>query len=184
LPVLLIRHCQTTGQSLDSPLTERGREQAQSLTHTLQQRFAIDRIVSSPYLRARDTIAPFALQKGIELEIDERLRERRLTDGYMEPADEWLAAVEASFADLKLRLPGGESGEEALARGWAALQDALASGFALPALVSHGQLISHLLTRIDPSFGFEDWQALATPDVYVIEQSPEGRLRFERVSLD
>jgi broad specificity phosphatase PhoE len=46
--ILLIRHCQSTGSSDDSPLTDVGREQAQKLASWLWVR-GIDRIVSSPY---------------------------------------------------------------------------------------------------------------------------------------
>ncbi len=73
--------------------------------------------------------------------------------------------------------------EQAQARGRAALEAALASGDTLPALVSHGQLLSLVLRSIDPAFGFEDWARLANPDVFVVEAENEGRLRFQRLAL-
>ena len=78
-------------------------------------------------------------------------------------------------------MPGGESGRETLERGWAALEEVLAAGHGLPAIVSHGQLIALVLSRIDPSFGFDGWQSLANPDVHLVERDARGGLSFRRL---
>src|SRR5581483_11734047 len=94
--VLLIRHAQSTFQGIDSPLTEEGRRQADALAAWLIEHTGIDRIVVSQYLRALETILPFAKETGIKIEVDPRLGERVLKDGPFIGEDVWLAAVRAS----------------------------------------------------------------------------------------
>src|SRR5437868_3322913 len=165
--VLLIRHCQTTGQGPDSPLTELGREQAVALAVWLQGR-GVDRIVSSPFQRAIDTIVPFATAAGLQVEVDDRLAERNLGGGWYESVAELHEAVRAAMDDRELRHPCGETGLEVVARGWPALQEALDSSNLVTALVAHGQMNSHLLREIDPTFGFDAWRAMTTPDVFEV----------------
>jgi 2,3-bisphosphoglycerate-dependent phosphoglycerate mutase len=173
--VLAVRHCQSAGQAPDAPLTALGQRQADALAAWLHGR-AVVRILSSPYARAQQTIAPLAAQRRLAIRIDPRLAERRLS---VDPIDDWREVVARSFTDLDARAPGGESGRDALTRGWAALQDALAMPNTV--LVSHGQLLSLVLSRIDPTFGYGDWQAMSNPDVFRVERAADGGLRFERL---
>jgi 2,3-bisphosphoglycerate-dependent phosphoglycerate mutase len=138
--------------------------------------YAIDVLVASPFLRARQSIAPFADSSGIAVVLDARLAERRMAPG---PVDTWRDVVRISFDDLDHRLPGGESGREALARGRAAIEELLGSGHRLPCAVSHGQLIGLVLQSIDPGFDFRCWESLSNPDVYLLHGG--RRLWFERV---
>jgi len=61
------------------PIDERGRNQAQALVDALSG-FAIDRIVSSPYVRCVESVEPLAEARGLEIELDERLAAHRLDD--------------------------------------------------------------------------------------------------------
>src|SRR5215213_8954360 len=81
----LVRHCQSTGQVPDAPLTALGREQSEHLADVLQER-GIARIVSSSYARARQTAEPLARRLGLSVETDERLIERALSS---EPLNDW-----------------------------------------------------------------------------------------------
>ena len=144
--VLLIRHCQSTGQSTDSPLTELGCEQAVALAAWLAGR-GVDRIVSSPYQRAIDTVLPFASRAGMEVETDERLGERRL--------GVWFDSVDAHKRCLRVRTvmedrdqryerrrdrPRGHGARLAGGGG-----GALAGSNSVTRWSSHGQMSSHLL---------------------------------------
>lgn len=57
-----------------SPLSETGKKQAEALVTTLENTH-IDVILSSPAVRARDTLAPLAKKLGMEIITDDRLRE-------------------------------------------------------------------------------------------------------------
>jgi 2,3-bisphosphoglycerate-dependent phosphoglycerate mutase len=175
--VLLIRHCESLGPAPEAPLSERGREQAQALADFLAAH-SIDRVVSSPYLRARQTIEPFAARAGLEIGVDARLRERGVVH---DPGGEWREIVRASFADLEHPAPGWESAREAVGRGRAALDAALAAGDQLRVLVTHGQLMSLVLQTLDPSFGYDGWRSLSNPDVYEVERTADGAHRFARL---
>ena len=121
---------------------------------------------------------PTDFRLHIPVHTDPRLAERRLSP---EPIERWRDVVHRSFSDLDHRAPGGESGREALARGWAAIRSALDRPCALPALVSHGQLLSLVLHSIDASFGFAGWEGLRNPDVLILESLPSGSHTFARL---
>ncbi|WP_246066941.1 histidine phosphatase family protein [Paenibacillus koleovorans] len=137
--IFLIRHCQAIGQAPDAPLTELGQQQALQLAEMLKD-FLIERVVSSPYRRAVDTIQPFCERSSLPLHTDVRLVERVLST---EQHRDWVAKLEASFADLELKYEGGESSQEAMDRGVQVIQEWLrapSAGCTL-AVVTHGALI-------------------------------------------
>ena len=78
MTVYLVRHCQSTGQEPDAPLTPIGQQQAVRLAdcwNALGSRW----IVSSPYARARQSAEPLAARLGLAVETDDRLIERVLS---------------------------------------------------------------------------------------------------------
>ena len=175
--LLLIRHCQSSGQARDAALTEAGVRQAEALADFLS-RFPVDRVAASPYRRAQQTIAPFAARAGLPVHADDRLVEQRLAAG---PVDRWRDAVRASCGDAEFRLPGGESARDVLDRGWPALEELLEGRHRLPVAVTHGKFLSVILNSVDGHFGYDEWQALSNPDVYALGDGPDGGLRYERV---
>ena len=179
--LLLVRHCQAA-RSEDNesrPLSELGLEQSEALGAWLQESWPIDGIVSSPYRRAIDTIAPFAAASGLEIALDERLREREAP--FLAAAEDHIAAARACFADHSLRLEGAETGFEAQKRGWEAIETVLQSAHALAVLVTHGQLLSFTLARIEGTTGLDRWQTMTTPDVFLLESDGPDAYRVERI---
>jgi 2,3-bisphosphoglycerate-dependent phosphoglycerate mutase len=167
----LIRHCRAAGQEPEAPLTAEGRDQALRLRDRLSD-LPIARIVSSPFQRARDSVAPLAEWLGLPVRTDDRLAERALA---AEPAEDWRDRLRRSFADPALAWPGGESGAAATRRGLAALVDAAAGAEGPVAIVSHGNLLALLLHSFDNRDGFAAWTALSNPDVFHID--PAGTVR-------
>jgi 2,3-bisphosphoglycerate-dependent phosphoglycerate mutase len=161
--IFLVRHCQTTGQEPDAPLTALGDEQAHALAAFLLP-LDIERIVASPYRRAVQSIAPFAQTRGLTIETDARLRERTLSPT---PDDVPATFYSRTFTEPELALPGGESSREAGDRAEAVLNEARAGG-RTTALISHGNLLALLLDRYRTPLGFDGWRALTNPDVYRI----------------
>ena len=175
--LVLIRHCESSGQAPEAPLTAAGEAQALALAARLVD-LGLDHLVSSPYARARATIQPLATRLGLPLHLDDRLAERHLSPA---PIDDWREVVQRSFVDLDHRVPGGESGRETLTRGWAAIRALLDGAHACPAVASHGQPLALALHSIDPGFGFAGWESLRNPDVYVLERATDGALAFARL---
>jgi 8-oxo-dGTP diphosphatase len=83
--MLLIRHARAgkrsewQGDDRRRPLDERGRRQAAALVDELAP-FAIERILSSPYVRCVETLEPIAAQRGLEIELRPELGEERQHD--------------------------------------------------------------------------------------------------------
>jgi probable phosphoglycerate mutase len=123
------------------PLTVLGREQAGALAARLAAITRPERIVASPFARARETAAILAAHLQLVVETDAALRER----DYGDLAGRSYDTPREGFDRKRFwvwRPPGGETLEEAAQRGGAAL-DRLAHE--VPhgdvAVVSHGALM-------------------------------------------
>jgi len=162
--LLLVRHCESSGQEPEAPLTARGHAQARELAGRLAP-LAPDHIVSSPFVRARQSVAPLAAARALAVAIEPRLAERRLG---VDPFGDWRQGLRASFADLDRSYPDGESARTAQQRGRAVVEAVLASQHRLPVLATHGNLLSLLLASVDGRFGYADWAQLANPDIFVL----------------
>jgi len=175
---LLVRHCESLGPAPAASLSERGHEQALALAEFLAAH-PVDHLASSPYLRARQTIEPFARRSGLAIAIHDGLRERELS---AEPLPAWREIVRRSFSEPELRAPGGESAAEVRSRAWTAIRSILGGGHRLPVLASHGQLLSLVLSSIDARFGYEEWLALTNPDVLLLScDDALHSFRFDRI---
>lgn len=162
--ICIIRHCEAEGQSSNSPLTERGFTQANNLSNFLSD-IKVDRIISSPFLRAIQTIEPFAKNKNIEIEIDSRLTEHILSSIFF---PDWMDKLEATFNDMNVKYEGGESSNEAIKRIVAVVNDIMVSVWENTIIVSHGGMISLLMNHYNKNFGFDQWKNLSNPDVYLL----------------
>ena len=128
------------GSQLDVALRAEGRRQAEALARRLAG-LRIDRIVSSPMVRALETAQIVAT--GRPVEVDERLRERDygrwegMTNAEIEAHDpELMARWESDPAATQA--PGGESGDEVAARAASFLADLLDSESHGPGFVPVG----------------------------------------------
>ena len=175
--LILIRHCQASGQEPDAELTPAGLRQAVALRDFLADQ-PIDLVVASEYRRARQSAAPLAAALGLDVVVDGRLNERTLS---ARPVANWREIIRDSFADPDLRGPGGESAREVSRRAWDSFTDLLARGCQMPAVVTHGNLMSLVLHSLDAGFGYEGWAALSNPDVYLLENAEPERFSFRRI---
>lgn len=172
----LIRHCKAKGQARDAELTTEGFAQAHELADLLVNE-AIEKIICSPFLRTIQTIKPLAQRLNLDIDIEDRLSERILSG---ENLDDWLDHLRASFDDIDLCLPGGESSREAMQRIVSVHDDLSITDHERVALVTHGNLMALLLNHFDNRFGFEQWQSLSNPDVYCISGF-NRTLRIQRI---
>lgn len=131
-------------------LSVKGEEQSRQLSENKELE-NIDALWSSSYARAKATAKYIAYRNDIEINIDSSLNERKL--GNLEDLSKWMenkscGVVQAYLQDKKWKAREGESCEEATKRVTLFLQKILKeySGKRI-ALVSHGALISFLLTN-------------------------------------
>ncbi|WP_342507266.1 histidine phosphatase family protein [Sporosarcina sp. FSL K6-2383] len=160
--IYIVRHCSAEGQPPHADLTAEGILQAEELAKFFDE-IEVDRIISSPFQRARRSAWPIAERKKLHVEVDSRLTERVLSSHDLE---DWLVKLEDTFSDLDLIYEGGESSNEAMSRVYNVV-DELGDG-SRTILVTHGNLMALLLNFYDEQFGFKGWQALSNPDVYQV----------------
>ncbi|MFB8025795.1 MULTISPECIES: histidine phosphatase family protein [unclassified Streptomyces] len=151
--LLLIRHGQTPSnvkRVLDTaepgaPLTPLGQEQAAALPDALAGE-KIEALYASTLLRTQLTAAPLAARTGLEVRVRDGIRELSAGDLEMRGDDEAIETyMTTAFAwaagDTELRMPGGESGTEAMRRFDAVVEEAAGTGAGTVAMVSHGAAI-------------------------------------------
>jgi 2,3-bisphosphoglycerate-dependent phosphoglycerate mutase len=168
--IYIVRHCKAMGQSADAPLTEEGFMQAKALVDFFRER-KIERIISSPFLRAVESIDPVAREKQLPVEKDNRLAERVLSS---KSFTDWLDKLKATYADLALTYDGGESSRDAMNRIAEVVESAAKSEAENVIIVTHGNIMSLLLKYYDARVGFDEWQALSNPDVFLLQLRDKG----------
>ena len=134
LKIILVRHGETDwnkirriqGGGSNTLLNERGRQQVEWLAERLYREKLLA-VYSSPLTRAMVTAGTIAGKHGLEVSIDESLKE--IAAGELEGRT--VAEVGRHFSHILLdrldngklpRIPGGESLEEAQRRGWQCVQ--------------------------------------------------------------
>lgn len=175
----LIRHAEAAGQAEDAPLTARGQLQANRLQATLAQLDA-GPLYSSPMTRALNTLAPFAFATDQEITVIDALRERLLSTRNL---PDWQDHMRRSFQEDDYAAPGGESHAALLSR-WRAAFTVIANGGGTPAFCTHGAMTAALFHSIDPTFGFDGWQQMGTPDLFELTLDGSTAKAFRRIDLN
>ncbi|MGJ7913263.1 histidine phosphatase family protein [Neobacillus sp. LXY-1] len=172
--IYVIRHCEAEGQPAESSLTEKGLSQANDLANYLSNK-KVDQIISSPYIRAIQSIRPLAEKLQLNIEKDPRLAERVLSTQNLV---DWLEQLKETFVDFEKKLEGGESSREAQKRILKVVEEVQDNKTAI--IVTHGNIMSLLINYFDRSFSFEEWKKLSNPDVFLLKI--EGsKASFERL---
>ena len=184
--MILIRHAESSPHRAlpesDWPLSPAGHRQAQDLADELAEAH-ISKLISSPYIRAIDTVKPLSERVGCEIDICDDLKERELCEGFR---DDWHELIKKAWTDLSFALPNCESGYDCQNRIRTCLAglDARHEGMTI-AVCSHGNAIGLFLNSIDPDFGFAQWEAMRMPDVFRIDWhkgNPEWRKGYFKES--
>jgi 2,3-bisphosphoglycerate-dependent phosphoglycerate mutase len=175
----LVRHCQATGQEPDAPLTEIGHQQAIALAGWLSD-VSIGRIISSPFVRAYQSIVPLSEHLGLTIEVDDRLVERVLSPV---PLDDWRQRLAETFIDLDLSFGEGESSRTAMMRGISVVDQAMQQTTDPVVIVTHGNLMTLILKYFNERVDYTEWESLQNPDVYCVQISDE-RTCTERMIIE
>lgn len=181
--LILVRHAQSAPDPAlpepDWPLSAAGVRQAADLAPVLKE-LGVDALASSPYLRAIETLRPFAETSGLEIAIDHDLRERKL-GGWMPDLADVEAAVQRMHADLDFQLEGGETGRACVARVEAALARITAANPGrIVAIGSHGGVLGHLIARQGVPLPDAFWRRIRNPHLFIFETGAGVRWVDER----
>ncbi|MCL2190094.1 MAG: histidine phosphatase family protein [Defluviitaleaceae bacterium] len=145
------------------PLTDKGLADCGLVTHFLRDK-NITAVLSSPYKRAVDTVAPFAHEAGLTVHTVHDLRERKITYEHTWIED-FRSFGERQWADFSYKLEGGESLQEVQKRNVTAIQEILReyAGQNI-AIGTHGTALSTILFHFDKSaITHEEWKVMPMP---------------------
>ncbi|WP_138493800.1 histidine phosphatase family protein [Paenibacillus pinistramenti] len=161
-----VRHADSPyveGQERARGLSERGRRDALTVSDLLENE-GIDILISSPYERAIQTIAPLAARLNQDIRSIEDLRERRM--GRFEPLN-FQDAKQKLFGQPDFAYADGESSVEAQSRAGNELKRLLAeySGKKI-VIATHGDIMTLMMNLFDSNYGYEFWASTTMPDIY------------------
>lgn len=150
------------------PLSLEGTKDCQKVI-TYFQNIAIDRILSSPFKRAHDTVLPLAHSLEMTVTTIDDLRERKVSD-------DWLADF-SSFAynqwqDFSFKLEKGESLKEVQVRNIQALETLLGQHPDETLVIgTHGTALSTIINYYDWTFGFEEFNAIKSLMPWIVKMT-------------
>jgi len=186
--VYFIRHAQADYAVRDGrvrPLTEKGLADRARVTAYLQDK-NIDAVLSSPFRRAIDTIAPFAEQNKLEIELVEGFRERKSDSDMGRGRPEFTAFMERQWADFTYTLSDGECLADVQKRNIAALGEALEKYEGKNIVIgTHGTALSTIVNYYDRSYDFQDFMAMLDIQPWVVKMAFAENIcvRIEKIDL-
>jgi 2,3-bisphosphoglycerate-dependent phosphoglycerate mutase len=176
----LIRHAYAVwAPDEQRPLSSKRHEDARRVVELLYD-LPITRIFSSPYQRARQTVAPLAIRLGLPVLIEPDLRERKLGDETI--VGDFFIAMKRTWQDPSFAYPGGETNAVAQLRGVVVLLRFLErypGGHLV--LSTHGNLMALVLKHFDPGIDYIFWKAMTMPDIYVLDLSQSDKPAISRL---
>lgn len=172
--VYFVRHAEPNYNNHDDfsrELSEKGLRDRILVSNYLSGR-GITAVLSSPYRRAVDTVKPFAEANGLQIDLIDGFRERRVDSGWIEDFD---AFSRRQWSDFNYKLSDGESLQETQERNIRALRNVLTryQGQCI-AIGGHGTAISTVLRYYDSSFGYEQFQEIKHLMPWMVKLSFNG----------
>ena len=168
-----VRHAQPDyrqGDNRSFPLSAEGMQDRMKAAEALKG-VSFDTAVSSPYTRSVETIMPIVRAQGLELCLDERLRERDNAGGGSNSHE----MFRKRWADFDFHEENGESLRSTQDRNIDAVSDILAGHSGRTVLVgTHGTALSTIINYFDPTFGYEQFIRIIDFMPYVIRMDLDG----------
>lgn len=169
-----VRHAQpdySVHDDLTRPLTEKGMRDCALVTDFLTDK-SIDRVFSSPYKRAVDTVQPFAAQAHLPVTLIDDLRERRIDSVWIDDFDSF---CKAQWADFDYRYKDGECLREVQERNIEALQKILLTCAGQNIVIGgHGTALSTIINFYDSAFGYEDFIRMRAKAPWIVHFTFDG----------
>jgi 2,3-bisphosphoglycerate-dependent phosphoglycerate mutase len=156
-------------------LSEKGWRDAEKITQILSHE-NINHIISSSYVRARQTVKGLADLLNLEIELDSRFRERDLAarNHHFENPEE---AMQKVFSNPVFKYPGGETNHEVQQRGIDGLRDAVKKYKGQKIAIGiHGNIMTCTMNYFDEKYDFKFWKQTTKPDIYQLTISEHFEL--------
>lgn len=172
--VYFIRHAEPNYDNHDDmtrELSEKGLKDRSLVTAFLQDK-QIDAVLSSPFKRAVDTVREFAEQQGLEIEIVENFRERRIDNCWIE---DFKGFCKKQWEDFSYKFSDGECLLEVQERNIGALKDVLKKYAGKNVVVgSHGTALSTMINYYDKTFGYAQFEEIRGLMPWVVQFCFDG----------
>ena len=172
--IYFIRHAQSDHLSRDDttrPLTDQGVIDALQVTAALKDK-GIKHIISSPHMRALQTISDLAKTLNIQVDVDKDFRERVV--GTWIP-DKFYGFIKKQWHDVTYRNEGGESLSEVQVRCVSAVRRAMKQyKDETFAIATHGTALCTIINRFFPEFGYYDVIKMIDYMPYVVRMDFEN----------
>lgn len=180
--IYYIRHAQPNYDNKNDrlrELTEKGLNDRAAVTQYLQNK-DISRVISSPYKRAVDTIAPFAKSNNLEIEIIEDLRERKVDSVWIDDFDSF---CKMQWADFNYKLSDGETLGEVQERNIAVIKDILQRDTDESIVIGgHGTALGTIINYYDTGFGLKEFERIRYVMPLAVHFTFNGQ-RFEKYEI-
>ena len=172
--VYFIRHAEPNYDNHDDmtrELSEKGLKDRSLVTAFLQDK-QIDAVLSSPFKRAVDTVCEFAERKGLEIEIVEDFRERRVDNCWIK---DFKGFCKKQWEDFSYKLSDGECLLEVQERNIRVLKDVLKKYAGKNVVVgSHGTALSTMINYYDKTFGHAQFEEIRGLMPWVVQFCFDG----------
>ena len=178
--IYFVRHANSsyTPEELNRPLSEKGIKDAQKVTELLAHE-NINKVISSPYKRAIQTVEGTANHFGLSISIDEGFRERKLADGSIINFNEVILKY---WENLNFSLPEGETGYFAQDRGVQSLENVLNKYCGENIVIgTHGNIMVLIMNYYDKKYNYDFWSSLNMPDIYKLSFQDGILVDVERI---
>lgn len=158
--IYMVRHAEPNYNNHDDltrELTTKGLSDRQLVTDYLLDK-DINAVYSSPYLRAYDTVKPFADKLGLTVHTIDDLRERKVDSIWI---NDFTAFTQKQWSDFTYKLCDGESLQEVQDRNVKALQALLDKHPNQNIVIgSHGTALSTIVNFYQSNFAYEGFNSI------------------------
>lgn len=178
--IYLIRHAHSiyTPDEEKRPLSDKGIEDVEVVTEIMKKE-NIDSVISSPYLRAIQTVEGIAKYKNLSIELCNGFRERTKSDKRL---NDFEKAMEMLWSDYSFSFDNGESNNIAQERGVKALYSVLEKYRGKRIVIgTHGNIMVLIMNYFDEIYNYNFWKKLDMPDIYRLQFDDKELIEVERI---
>lgn len=173
--VYFVRHAKPDFSVHDDylrPLTEEGFRACKKVTEFLNDRF-ITKVYSSPYKRAIDTVRNFAESSGLNIDIIDDFRERKIDSVWIEDFNDF---AKQQWNDFYFKLSDGESLNEVQNRNLNALMNIVEKNMDDNiAIGSHGTALSTIINFFNKEFDYNEFKRIKNFMPFIVCFTFEGK---------
>lgn len=162
------------------PLSNKGKADILKVTKIFKD-IKIDKLVSSPYLRAKHTIQGVADEKKLNIDCYNDLRERKVAHGFI---DDFESFVRKQWENFDYKLEGGESLSEVQKRGNKVIRY-LSDIYKDKSIIigTHGTFLAVHLNYYNSKYDFEFWKGMKMPDIYKLQYNDDRLINIENLKV-